>query len=125
MNKNDAVKQIIEKYMQLHDLSPAEFARKCEVSKSFMSKILNSVSGKFGISFAYLQKLAIGMNMDTSQLQHLIDNFQESTINNMTYSKKNTMITEINKCLNSLNEKDIETLHRIILELATNFKKNT
>ena len=42
MDRNYALKFIIEQYMTTHDLKKYEFADKCEVSKSFISKIITS-----------------------------------------------------------------------------------
>ena len=73
MTKEQALKLIILDYCSEHNLMPIEFARKCELSKSYISKIINEKFGSVGISLTYLERIANGLNMKIVDLQNLID----------------------------------------------------
>jgi len=118
MNRNDAVKFIVKKYLNMHNMLSADFARKCEVSKPFMSKIINSSEGRFGISSAYIQKLAKGMNISVSEFEDMIAEFlANDTIESI---ENKFIIGEIRIELLRFKEDELKTLHSIIKKTNSN-----
>ena len=118
MNRNDAVKFIVKKYLNMHNILAADFARKCEVSKPFISKIINSIQGKFGISSAYIQKLAKGMNISVSEFEDMIAEYLST--GTIISIENRFIIGEIRIELFRFNEEELKTLHSIIKKTNSN-----
>lgn len=113
MTKEKALKLIILDYCSEHNLMPIEFARKCELSKSYISKIINEKFGSVGISLTYLERIANGLNMKIVDLQNLIDKYQSNA--NDDEIKRTKLIIEIINKVESYANKDLDVLHSIIL----------
>ena len=76
MDRNYALKFIIEQYMTTHNLKQYEFADKCEVSKSFINKICNRKQGKFNVSEMYFIRLAKGMGITSDELHKMLEDIE-------------------------------------------------
>lgn len=113
MTKEDALRQIILDYCDENHIMPVEFARKCEISKSYISKIINKKYGSVGISLTYLSLIAKGMGIKTVDLQILIEKHQLNASEEEI--KRTKLITDIINKVESYDSKDLETLHSIIL----------
>lgn len=113
MTKEDAIRQIILDYCDDHHLMPVEFARKSEISKSYISKIINRKYGSVGISLTYLSLIAKGLDMKTVDLQILIEKYQSNASEEEL--KRTKLIIDITNKVESYNCKDLEVLHSIIL----------
>lgn len=113
MTKEAALRQIILDYCEVHHLMPIEFARKCEISKSYISKIINEKFGSVGISLTYLNLIANGLDMKTVDLQKLIEKYQSNATEEEV--KKEKLVIEITNKIESYGVKDVELIHSIIL----------
>lgn len=115
MDKNFALKRIIEQYMGEQNLSQADFARKCDVSKSFINKIINRKLGKFGISEIYFKRLAKGMNITSDTLHDWIDNLDLVNLDKTIVKEKpiDLFITDAKK----LSDEKLEFIHSITKEV--------
>jgi len=113
MTKEDAIRQIILDYCDEHHLMPVEFARKSEISKSYISKIINRKYGSVGISLTYLSLIAKGLDMKTVDLQILIEKYQSNA--NEEELRRTKLIIDITNKVESYSGKDLEVLHSIIL----------
>lgn len=76
MDRNYALKFIIEQYMATHNLKKYEFAEKCDVSRSFISKICKNKLGKFSISEMYFIRLAKGMGITSDELHRMLEDIE-------------------------------------------------
>lgn len=113
MTKEDAIRQIILDYCDDHHLMPVEFARKSEISKSYISKIINRKYGSVGISLTYLSLIAKGLDMKTVDLQILIEKYQSNASEEEL--RRTKLIIDITNKVESYNSEDLEVLHSIIL----------
>lgn len=116
MSKEEAISKIVLDYLNEKMISHSAFARKCDISKAYLSKIVNKKCGK-GISLTYLTMIANGMNMNSLELQELIENYQsKDTPTDRTTIKKEMLIKDILEVLKRHNEKDVELIHNIVLK---------
>lgn len=119
MSRDDAIRQIIIDHLDFSRLSLSEFARRCNTSKAFISKIINKKFGKYGISTSYLGLLAKGMNMTELELQTKISEYQSSSENKKLISKNDIILNEVKKKLEDFNEYECKLFHSIILNLKS------
>lgn len=114
MSKEEAIRLIILDYCSTHDISTSEFARKCGISKAYISKIVNKGLGKYGISSTIQNLLATGIKItDNVEFEKLIKQYQNN--NQVEYNAvKNSIITKISDNLDKYNEKDLEIINSII-----------
>lgn len=120
MSRDEAIRAVILDYCNEHKITPTEFARRCEVSKSYMSKIINDKWGKKGISMTYLGLFAKGMGIDLLYLEKLIITYQNNGKNNNKSSEdisKGVIINAIDNDLTKFSKDDLEVLHSIITNI--------
>ncbi len=85
--------QIVSSYRQEHGFSMDVFAKKCGVSKSYISMLENNVNPQSGKpvvpTIVTLKKLAKGMDMDLDALISIIDDqpVDISPISNLTFEE--------------------------------------
>lgn len=131
MTREEAIRQIILDYCESNNILLTQFAKKCNISKSYMSKINLKQFGKIGISMTYLELIAKGLNMSMIDLQILIEKYQNCNHKNRNETKKELILSEINDKLRSFSNEDLEVLHSIIsnvnhknLNILHSFLKN-
>ena len=122
MDRNYALKFIIEQYMTTHDLKKYEFADKCEVSKSFISKICNRKQGKFNVSEMYFIRLAKGMGITSDELHKMLEN-----IETVSFKKSNIdgqPLELLIKDAKKLSDEKLKLIHSITKEILKCRTKN-
>ncbi len=124
MSREDAVRLILIDYCDTHRISPTEFGRNSNVSKSSISKIMNHKYGHIGISGTILGLIANGMGIELCDLEKLIEAYQNGSPPEPITSEKVRLIALINSRLEQLNESDLEVLHSIILAADSKALKN-
>ncbi len=119
MSREDAVRQILIEYFELHNISLSEFGRKAEVSKSTLSKILNHKYGKIGISGVLLGLIANGMGMSLPELEEKIIEYQKAyqngEIQQKTYTDKDKLVARVSEDIKKLDVEELKILHSIVL----------
>ena len=119
MSREDAVRQILIEYFELHNISLSEFGRKAEVSKSTLSKILNHKYGKIGISGVLLGLIANGMGMTLPELEEKIIDcqtaFDKGEIQQKTYTDKDKLVARVSEDIKKLDVEELKILHSIVL----------
>ena len=124
MSREDAVRLILIDFCDNNRISPTEFGRNSNVSKSSISKIMNHKYGHIGISGTILGLIANGMGIELCDLEKLIEAYQNGSPPKTTTSEKVRLIALINSQLEQLNESDLEVLHSIILAADSKALKN-
>lgn len=121
MSREDAVRQILIEYFELHNISLSEFGRKSEVSKSTLSKLLNHKYGKIGISGTLLGLIAKGMGMALPELEEKIIEYQiayqNGKMQQKTYTDKDKLVARISEEIKRLDVEELKILHSIVLEV--------
>lgn len=121
MSREDAVRQILIEYFELHNISLSEFGRKAEVSKSTLSKILNHKYGKIGISGVLLGLIAKGMGMTLPELEEKIIEYQiayqNGELQQKTYTDKDKLVARISEDIKKLDVEELKILHSIVLDV--------
>lgn len=121
MSREDAVRQILIEYFELHNISLSEFGRKAEVSKSTLSKLLNHKYGKIGISGTLLGLIAKGMGMTLPELEEKIIEYQiayqNGKMQQKTYTDKDKLVARISEEIKRLDVEELKILHSIVLEV--------
>lgn len=121
MSREDAVRQILIEYFELHNISLSEFGRKSEVSKSTLSKLLNHKYGKIGISGTLLGLIAKGMGMALPELEEKIIEYQiayqNGKMQQKTYTDKDKIVARISEEIKRLDVEELKILHSIVLEV--------
>lgn len=121
MSREDAVRQILIEYFELHNISLSEFGRKAEVSKSTLSKLLNHKYGKIGISGTLLGLIAKGMGMTLPELEEKIIEYQmayqNGKIQQKSYTDKDKLVARISEEIKRLDVEELKILHSIVLEV--------
>ena len=121
MTETEAIRIIVTNYMKKFDISPTQFARRCDVGSSFITKLLNPDYnyGKRGIYYANIQKLAYGMNLEPNDFQDQIKNLQKTndTTVKIEYTKE-----EIEKEIDYLQNNIIQEIKK--MEELKNILKN-
>jgi len=119
MSREDAVRQILIEYFELHNISLSEFGRKAEVSKSTLSKILNHKYGKIGISGVLLGLIANGVGMTLPELEEKISEYQKAFENGemkqKTYTDKDKLVARVSEDIKKLDVEELKLLHSIVL----------
>ena len=131
MTRGEAIRQIILDYCEKNKLPLTQFAKKCNISKSYISKINLKQFGKLGMSMTYLELIAKGMNMSLVDLQILIEKYQNNKDNNIEKKEKELILNEINGKLKTFDNDDLQIIYTIVtninhnnLNLLHNFLKN-
>lgn len=131
MTREEAIRQIILDYCESNNILITQFAKRCNISKSYISKINLKQFGKLGISMTYLELIAKGLNMSMVDLQILIEKYQNCNHQNKEETKKELILCEINDKLRHFNVEDLEIVHSIIsnvnhkdLNILHSFLKN-
>lgn len=131
MTREEAIRQIILDYCESNNILITQFAKRCNISKSYISKINLKQFGKLGISMTYLELIAKGLNMSMVDLQILIEKYQNCNNQNKEETKKELILCEINDKLRNFNVEDLEIVHSIIsnvnhkdLNILHSFLKN-
>lgn len=131
MTRGEAIRQIILDYCEKNKLPLTQFAKKCNISKSYISKINLKQFGKLGISMTYLELIAKGMNMSLVDFQILIEKYQNNKDNNIEKKEKELILNEINGKLKTFDNDDLQIIYTIVtninhnnLNLLHNFLKN-
>lgn len=115
MDRNYALKFIIEQYMTTHNLKQYEFADKCEVSKSFINKICNRKQGKFNVSEMYFIRLAKGMGITSDELHKMLENIE--TVNFKKSNIEEQPLDLLIKDVKKLNDEKLKLIHSITKEI--------
>lgn len=132
MSIEDAVRLAIIDYCNKHHITPTEFGRKAEVSKTTISKLMNHRYGKVGISGAILDLIAKGMDLTAAEFRKLIAEYQNGKTPTPEELEKQQVISLISKRLENLTEEEVMIIYRIILnsnieqlkDIDLKFKKN-
>ena len=123
MDRNYALKFIIEQYMTTHNLKQYEFADKCEVSKSFINKICNRKQGKFNVSEMYFIRLAKGMGITSDELHEMLENIE--TVNFEKSNIEEQPLDLLIKDAKKLSDEKLKLIHSITKELLKYRSKKT
>ncbi len=132
MSKEEAIRLIILDYCNNHNITPTEFARKAEISKPYINKIVNNKHGKYGISMTFSEKIAQGMNIDMVEFQKMIKKLQQNENAKIDFDiSKESIINNINEELYKFPKSDLDVIHSIIknsnsekLNILHSFLKN-
>lgn len=124
MSREDAVRLILIDYCNEHRITPTEFGRNSNVSKSSISKIMNHKYGRIGISGTILGLIANGMGIELCELEKIIISYQNGSPPKTEISEKIRLIALINSELEKLSESDLGVLHSIILAADSKALKN-
>lgn len=116
MSREDAVRLILIDFCNEHRITPTEFGRNSNVSKSSISKIMNHKYGHIGISGTILKFIANGMGIELCDLEKLIESYQNGSPPETIISSKERLIALITSRLEQLSEDDLTVLHSIILD---------
>lgn len=123
MDRNYALKFIIEQYMTTHNLKQYEFADKCEVSKSFINKICNRKQGKFNVSEMYFIRLAKGMGITSDELHKMLEDIE--TVNFKKDSIQEQPLDLFIRDAKKLSDEKLKLIHSITKELLKYRSKKT
>lgn len=131
MTREEAIRQIILDYCEKNKILLTQFAKKCNISKSYISKINLKQFGKLGISMTYLELIAKGMNMSIVDFQILIEKYQDNKCNDKEKDERELIINEIIKKLKNFDNDDLQSIYTIVtninhknLNLLHSFLKN-
>ena len=124
MSREDAVRLIILDFCDKHHITPTEFGRNADVSKSSISKLMNHKYGKIGISGTILGLIANGMGIELSDMEKLIESYQNGNPPSESISEKERLIALITNQLKKLDINDLAVLHSIILDANSKELKN-
>ncbi len=116
ISREDAVRLILIDFCNEHRMTPTEFGRNSNVSKSSISKIMNHKYGHIGISGTILGLIAKGMGIELCDFEKLIELYQNGSPPEHIISEKERLIALITSQLEQLSEEDLEVLHSIILD---------
>ena len=132
MTREEAIRLIILDHLKLTGMSISEFARKCEISKAYISKIINKQRGK-NISLTTSMLIAKGMNLTEIEFKELIEKYQNDNNQEETdlILKNNIIIADIIDNLKKFNEEELELINNIVqnsnrerLEVVSNLLKS-
>jgi len=115
MSIEDAVRLAIIDYCYKHHITPTEFGRKAEISKTTISKIMNHGYGKVGISGVMLDLIAKGMDLTAAEFRKLITEYQNGKTPSPEELEKQQVISLISKRLENLRDEEVMMIYRIIL----------
>ena len=116
MTREQAIIKSIEDYAKNLRITYSEFARRCNISRAYINKILNGERGQ-QISYIYLSKIAKGMNMEFDDYQKLLEKYMNGEIIENQISENKIIINEILDILQNLNEKDLILVHSFVSKL--------
>lgn len=115
MSIEDAVRLAIIDYCNKHHITPTEFGRKAEISKTTISKIMNHRYGKVGIPGVMLDLIANGMDLTAAEFRKLITEYQNGKTPSPEELEKQQVISLISKRLENLKDDEVMMIYRIIL----------
>lgn len=116
MTREQAIIKSIEDYARNARITYSEFARRGDISRAYINKILNGERGQ-NISYIYLCKIAKGMNMGFEDYQKLLEKYMNGDIVENKISENEIIINEILDILQNLNEKDLLLVHSFVSKL--------
>lgn len=120
MSREEAIRQSILDYCNTLDITPTELARRSDISKSYINKIVNCQWGKLGISYTYLIKIAKCLNMEIMEYQELLKQYEDGNKKNESFEKNEVIIKNILKELERFDDKDLEKIYNIIKKFDSN-----
>lgn len=124
MSREEAIRQSILDYCDTLGITPTELARRGDISKSYINKIVNCQWGKLGISYTYLSKIAKCLNMDIMEYQELLKKYQEEGKADTSLKKDEIIIKSILSQLEKFNANDLEKIYNILLKCDSNRLEN-
>lgn len=115
MSREKAIMLIIRDYCASRGITPTEFARNSNISKSYISKIMLCKFGNVGISLTFTDLIAKGMNMSLTEFQKLIEQYQNEP--NEVNLVNEPIILDITNQIRQLKTEDIKLLHNIMQDI--------
>lgn len=115
MSREKAIMLIIRDYCASRGITPTEFARNSNISKSYISKIMLCKFGNVGISLTFSDLIAKGMNMSLTEFQKLIEQYQNEP--NEVNLVNEPIILDITNQIRQLKTEDIKLLHNIMQDI--------
>lgn len=115
MSREKAIMLIIRDYCASRGITPTEFARNSNISKSYISKIMLCKFGNVGISLTFSDLIAKGMNMSLTEFQKLIEQYQNEP--NELNLVNEPIILDITNQIRQLKTEDIKLLHNIMQDI--------
>ena len=116
MTREQAIIKSIEDYTRNSRMTYSEFARRCDISRAYINKIINGERGQ-KISYIYLSKIAKGMNMEFEEYQKLLEQYINGEIVENKISEDKIIINEILDILQTIDEKDLLLVHAFVSKL--------
>lgn len=116
MTREQAIIKSIEDFARNSRITYSEFARRCNISRGYINKILNGERGQ-QISYIYLSRIAKGMNMEFEEYQKLLQKYMDGEITENKISENRVIINEITSILENLDESDLIMVHSFVSKL--------
>lgn len=116
MSIEEAVGLIIKDYCKIRGTTPTGFARKANIGKSTINKIILFKYGKVGISGTILDLIAAGMNLNTEAFRNLIKDYQNGKRMTTDEFARYQLLSNIIECLNNYNVDDLAILYKALLK---------
>lgn len=116
---NDALSSIIKDYIAKKGITPNQFAKSCEISKSLVYSLVKGTHAG-GLSNLSVEKIANGMNLNFYELNDLIKQYVSKGIkenHDEIIIYKNSKLYPLFNAVKDLSDENIEMLHNFVLKL--------